>query len=149
MLPVRAVSPLFEYIYYKIMAESSLSDWEFASLVGHYNGLNEKKQEALQQRGYSPAMIAHIKKKKTPSIESLNLKFSTEGGIVYPYFNYVVTLYFAYNKNGILPFEGCMADQPSKIIEIFNTLDALSDEAQVKAAKEQERLNKKNGRNRR
>lgn len=129
------------------MSESGLSDWEYASLIGHYNGLSEKKQE-LKQRGYSDAMLAHIKKQKSILAESLNVRFKSDG-IIYPYFNYVITLYFAYKNNGILPFAGCMSDQPAKIIEIFNVLDALTDEAQQKAAKEQDRLNKKNGRNRR
>jgi hypothetical protein len=129
------------------MSESGLTDWEYVSLVGHYNGLNEQKQE-LKDRGYSDAVLKHLRKQKATLVESLNVKFTSDG-IVYPYFNYVITLYFAYKNNGILPFDGCLADQPAKIIEIFNTLDALTGEAQQKAAKEQERLSKQNGRNRR
>lgn len=129
------------------MRESGLSDYESATIIGHYNGLSESKQD-LKQRGYSEAILKHIKKQKKTLVESLNIRF-TEEGIVYPYFNYVITMYFAYKNSGILPFNGCLVDQPAKIIEIFNLLDALSDEAQKKAAKEQERLNKQNGRNRR
>jgi hypothetical protein len=129
------------------MSESGLSDWEYATLVGHYNGLSEKKQ-SLKQRGYSDALLKHLKNQKSILTESLNLRFKSDG-IMYPYFNYVITLYFAYKNNGILPFQGSMVDQPAKIIEIFNVIDALVDEAQQKAAKEQERINKKNGRNRR
>lgn len=147
MLPIRVVSSLFEYMYYRIMSESGLSDWEYVSLVGHYNGLNEQKQ-VLKDRGYSDAILKHLRKQKSVLTESLNVRFETDG-IVYPYFNYVITLYFAYKNNGILPFPGSMVDQPAKIIEIFNVLDALTDEAKQRAAKEQERLSKKNGRNRR
>lgn len=129
------------------MSESGLSDYESATIIGHFNGLNESKQD-LKKRGYSKDLLKHIKKQNRTLVESLNIKFS-EDGIIYPYFNYVITLYFAYKNSGILPFFGSMVDQPSKIIEIFNLLDALSDEAQKKAAKEQERLNKQNGRNRR
>jgi hypothetical protein len=129
------------------MSESGLTDWEYVSLVGHYHGLNEQKQE-LKDRGYSDAVLKHLRKQKTTLVESLNVKFTSDG-IVYPYFNYVITLYFAYKNNGILPFDGCLADQPAKIIEIFNTLDALTAETQQKAAKEQERLSRQNGRNRR
>lgn len=129
------------------MSESGLSDYESATIIGHYNGLSENKKD-LKVRGYSDDMLKHIKKQKKTLVESLGVKFK-EDGIVYPYFNYVVTLYFAYKNSGILPFPGSLVDQPAKIVEIFNLLDALSDEAQRRAAKEQERLNKQNGRNRR
>jgi len=134
-------------LYLIVTAESGLSDYESAAIIGHYNGLSEKKKD-LKVRGYSDDMLKHIKKQKKTLVESLGVRFN-EDGIAYPYFNYAVTLYFAYKNSGVLPFAGSLVDQPAKIIEIFNLLDALSDEAQKRAAKEQERLNKQNGRNRR
>lgn len=129
------------------MNESGLSDYEVAAIIGHYNGLN-KDNDALKKRGYSKDILKHLGKQKKTIVESLNVRF-TDTGIKYDYFNYVLTLYSAYKHNGILPFDGPTVDQPAKIIEIFNLLDALADEAQTKAAKEQERLSKQNGRNRR
>lgn len=146
MLPIWAVSPLYEYLYIKIMQESGISDYEYVCLIGHYNGLNEKKEE-LKTRGYSEAILKYLKTQKSTNVESLNVRFTTDG-IEYPYFNYVITLYFAFKNNGILPFNGCFVEQPAKIIEIFNVLDALLDESKKKAQKEQDRLNKKNVRNR-
>lgn len=129
------------------MGLSGLSEYEYAAIIGHYNGLN-KEPKKLETRGYSKELLAHVKKQKKTILESLNFRFS-ETGIKYDNFNFIMTTYSAFKQCGVLPFQGCFTEQPSKIIEIFNLLDALVDEAQQKAAKEQERLNKQNGRNRR
>lgn len=126
---------------------SGLCEYEYAAIIGHYNGLN-KETKKLENRGYSKDILKHLKTQKKTLLESLNFRFS-ETGIRYEHFNFVITTYTAYKQSGILPFPGCFIDQPAKIIEIFNLLDALVDEAQQRANKEQERLNKQNGRNRR
>jgi hypothetical protein len=88
---------------------------------------------------------------KLPSeIISLNLHFKKGlDNYNYEYFGYVLSLFDAYDRLGILPFNGCFSDQPAKIIEIFNVLDQLKTERQMKLQEEQQRESKKQNRKKR
>jgi len=54
----------------------------------------------------------------------------------YPLFGYVMTVYKKYSE-GVLPYPGALADQPSKIIEIFNTIESVELEFKEKEAEDQ------------
>lgn len=88
-------------------------------------------------------MMSH-KNKGSKELISCNLHF--KGSIDdwnYEYFNLVLTLFQKYSKFGVLPFPGSHADQPAKIIEIFELLEQLDFERQEKNRREQEREQQK------
>lgn len=89
---------------------------------------------------------------KLPSeIISLNLHFK-QGieDMSIGYFNYVFTLFELYKNHGVLPYPGSASEQPAKIIEIFDVLQALTSERDRKLMEEQKRelAKKKNKRGR-
>lgn len=57
----------------------------------------------------------------------------------YPAFNYAMTLYDQYDRNGILPFEGVHSDQPAQVLEVFDLLQSLKLEQEEKARREANR----------
>lgn len=115
-------------------------------LISNYNNIGENDEEqALRDRGYKEDRIKFIlKKEKVSSFKSLNVSFHTNKSLKYPYFSYVLGMFDGYNK-GILPFDGSFADQPAKIIEIFNVLHQLSMEAEHKMRKKLEKESKQRG----
>lgn len=58
-------------------------------------------------------------------------------------FEFYMNLYLANRDHGTLPFEGCLADQPNFIIEVFNIIKSVSFEIQDKERKKQEKQNKR------
>jgi hypothetical protein len=74
------------------------------------------------------------------SLKTLNVTFTDTPKLKYPLFGYVSTLYLNYKK-GTLPYQGSLSEQPAKVIEIFNTLDQLAQEAQVREQKKKEKDN--------
>lgn len=123
------------------MDVSSLNNLEYVQLVGHYSNVGNKGMESqLIEKNYSPERIALIKSKfdslPVQTIRSLNVEFKTNEDIVYPHFGYYYGLYRQYSDNGVMPFDGCLADQPSKIIEIFDVFEQLKDENEQKQMKE-------------
>lgn len=74
--------------------------------------------------------------KKINKLEFLNLRFN-KNLTEYPnYFhNYNIQLFSAYESKNILPFSGCLSDQPNKVIEVFNVLRALVNEKNEKDKK--------------
>lgn len=138
---------LWEYIYYKIFEISSLTDYEYAQIVGQFNQVNgsgdfEKK---LKDRGYTDAAIAEYKKRNNNSmiINSLNLKFTTSDKMEYNLFDYTYTLFDAYERKGLTPFNGPVSEQPAKIMEIFSVYRALENEYEKRAMEEHRREQKK------
>lgn len=64
-----------------------------------------------------------------PEVKSLDVVFRTQlSNLHFPEFNYIYTLYSKYDKYGTLPFEGCHADQPARLIEIFDVIGAIHSE---------------------
>lgn len=56
--------------------------------------------------------------------------------------NYVGYLYSMFNmwEKGILPYKGCLLDQPAKIVECFDLIVSLREERIKQIKKEKERL---------
>lgn len=135
-----------------IMDISSLGDGEYVLLAGHYNKLRRRDQidPRLLEKGYSEEAIRQLQKRvgtSTDFIVSANLRL--QGNLArfeYPYFNFVMALFDKYNRFGVLPYPGSMADQPAKILEIFDLLAQLQYEAEEEARKEHERKAKQDGR---
>ena len=132
---------------------SSLSHWEYVSLVGNYLRVRDGNtvDPTLYDRGYTESQIKAMEERLKVSISSAkgaNLSFSCNlDNFEYNQFDFVITTYRAYRDNGILPFSGPLADQPNKMIEIFNIVDQLKYEVeereQRKADQEQTRLRKR------
>lgn len=59
-----------------------------------------------------------------------------------PGFDFIVQCYQVF-KNGHMPHPGSFIDQPNKLIECFNVINALQNEEQTKEMKKQEQLRKK------
>jgi hypothetical protein len=86
-----------------------------------------------------------VSKSGTKHIKSLNVVFKNPiENYNYPQFGYVYTLFKKYSEQGVLPFQGSMADQPAQVIEIFNTLDGIESELKEKAHKEAQTKAKRN-----
>lgn len=85
---------------------------------------------------------------KLPS-EVLSLDVYFKNGIEtcsVDYFGYVLILFDSYTKHGLLPYAGCLSDQPNKIIEIFQVLEQLTLEREQSFREKQEKENAKNNR---
>lgn len=122
------------------------------NIVGNYQKVQEPEGPNLHSRGYSKEALLELERQmheqgKSTKYRCLNL--SLPGPLnqyCYPLLGYVVTLHKSFTDNGVLPFSGPLADQPAKIIEIFNTLDSLNHENETRIREQQERENKrKNG----
>jgi hypothetical protein len=142
-------------VYYKINEISSLSTFEYISLIGHYNKLtlDKKVDPRLLSRGYTKEALEQMKDKmgKLPS-EIISLDVHFKSGIdnySIEYFGYVMTLFDAYQKNGILPYSGSLSEQPNKIIEIFQVIDQLKFELEQKTREQQQRETTRNNRKKR
>lgn len=128
------------------MEISTLNNQEYVTLVGHYNQVGDKILEnQLIARNYTPEGIKKVmsKMKSAPisTIRSLNVEFNTSKIMTFEGFGYYYGLYRAYSENGVLPFEGCLADQPAKIIEIFDVFEQLKLEVEKKQLKEYQKNN--------
>lgn len=65
------------------------------------------------------------------------------------YFGYAITLFDLYHKHGILPYKGSASEQPAKIIEIFQVLESLKNEREIKLHEEQQKEASRNQRKKR
>jgi hypothetical protein len=121
------------------MLLSTLSDFEFASLVAHYNSISNKDKyevsSAVKSRGYSPEVLAKTKSKfaeKFNSVESCGIRFTKPfGNIEFENFDYFLTLFQQFER-GHLPYPGSVSEQPAKVIEIFSVLKLLQLERELK-----------------
>lgn len=98
----------------------------------------------MKARNYTPEAIERVKAKfqgQVATIRSLNVKFKTTREFSFDGFGYFYGLFRQYQENGVLPFEGCHADQPAKIMEIFDVFEQLHYEKQ---AKQMDEIRKKN-----
>ncbi len=124
------------------------------NIVGHYNRLTTKKRidPRLLSRGYSEDALKMLQDRMKDSHEELiSLDLHLKGSLDrwdYPYFNYVMTLFDGYDRHGLLPFKGTHAEQPSKILEIFQVLDQLKTEREARIQEEQQREQQKKQRKR-
>lgn len=126
-----------------------MSDSEYVLLIGNYQHLlrGEKEQvdSRLAERGYSEAAMKAVETKvkvDTGSVVSMGIKFKRHlSQFRYPLMSYVLTLFEGYER-GVLPYQGSLADQPFKIIEIFNLLTHLKLEQEGRRLREQEKQRK-------
>ena len=123
---------------------SSLTNHEYVTLIGHYNQIGDKSLESqLIARNYSSEKIEKIKAKfnalPVTTVISLNVKFNTNSKFDFIGFNYYYNLFRRYSENGILPFKGCLTDQPAKIIAIFETFEELGYEKEANQIKKFEK----------
>jgi len=56
----------------------------------------------------------------------------------YQHFNFVMMASHVYNKSGTLPFPGSLAEQPSQMMEILETLFELDGEREADARRKSE-----------
>lgn len=126
---------------------SQMSDSEYVSLIIHYNNIGkDEKRNDLKGRGYNKKMLAQmqdIASDSTTQQRSLNVKYSSAVDVRHPDFFYLHNLYRQFSKNGVMPFNGCMTDQPSKIMECFDIFSSLESES------EQKRMNAMKGKGQR
>lgn len=128
---------------------SSVTYWEMVNLVGHYNKLiyGESVDPRLLTRGFTEDQIKQMQKsRKGGNIEIISCNLHFKGTLDqwdHPHFGYYITLFDQYYKHGTLPFPGAHADQPAKIMEIFDLLTQLTAERDEKNRKEQEQKQKK------
>lgn len=134
------------------MEISSVSGFEYISIIGHYNKLTLDKQvdPRLLSRGYSEQALEEMKSKmsKLPS-EVISLDLHFKSGIEqfeYEYFGFLVTSFDAYDRLGILPYPGSFVEQPAKIIELFGIVEQLKTERQNKQQEEHNKEMKKQNR---
>lgn len=119
---------------------SEVSIIEYVEIVCHYNKSLSKPRidPRIKKREYNKAAIEELNSKLgKEQISSLNLLVKDPKRFKCIYFNYYYELYNGY-KNGILPFDGPLVKQPSKIIEVFNIFTMLELERQRKQAEEEE-----------
>jgi hypothetical protein len=131
---------LWEYVYYRIFELSTLSDWEYVSLVANYNNAGQVDEaKALKDRGYTEAQVKYaLRGKGTSSFKSLDVVFHDNTNIKYPLFGYAYTLYQQY-KQGNLPYPGSVTEQPAKILEIFDVISQLEFENETRMRKKMEK----------
>lgn len=125
---------IWDYVAHKILELSSVSNEDFVNLVAHYTALINGEiddEDELKQRGYSEEAISRMKKKKTStSVKLLGLHFTKPLiKFKYNYLRYVLVLFDNYEK-GNLPFPGSVAEQPSQVMDIFDIIQAIRQEAQ-------------------
>lgn len=67
------------------------------------------------------------------TVMGLNLRFDIDlNEMKHPDFNFIYTVYDAWNSHHCLPFKGSYTEQPNRIIEHFQTLDELRHESEQK-----------------
>lgn len=133
---------------------SSVSNFDYINIIGHYNKITEVKKTdpRLLTRGYTEEQIKAMQNHSRSAIHeviSMNLHFKCNlDQFDYPLFNYVLTLWEAYDTHGVLPFEGSLVDQPAYILEVFQILTSLKIEREKKLYDEQRREQEKKSRQR-
>ena len=124
---------------------------EYVLLVSSYtsisnpNGIDKK----LLQKNYTKEQFEFLKKTKLKQVTSLNLTFNVDTkDLQHPMFDYLIKTYMDYKEFGTYPNGKSLNFQNNKLIEVYGVFGALSREAEERRQKDQERLSKKNVRNR-
>jgi hypothetical protein len=74
------------------------------------------------------------------SIVGGNLQFTSDiKKFKHPDFNFIYSIFDAWDQHNTLPFSGGFADQPNKIIDYFQLLAGLKQESEQKARAEHDR----------
>ncbi len=131
---------LARFLATQVLAISSFSYEDLVSLVANYNDLingeKHKASSAVENRGYSPEVLAHATKKfaaEFKAVESVGLRFTKPfDHFKYDLIGYVLTLFENYER-GSLPFAGSVSEQPAQIMDIFSVLQQLKHEVKSKS----------------
>lgn len=125
-------------VFYEINRISTLSFEEMIAIVAAFHSIGAKETDYSR---YSESQIEAMRKaERFNPIKSLGLLFTKPlRNFPCDEFDYYTLLYGQYDKHGTLPFPGSLAEQPAAVIEIFNVLKALVNEAEEKERKNQER----------
>lgn len=121
------------------MKISTISLYDYATLVGHYTRLQHGPTidpRLLDRFKDNPERLKQIREQAKSSKthhQALNVKFKAPlEEFEFANFGYLFTIYRKFADSGILPFPGSLADQPSQIMELFNTLESLELEVKQK-----------------
>ena len=131
-----------------------MTDNEYVTIVGHYNRSLQGSEidPRLLTRGFTEEQLKQIKRKSKSKSEIISCNLHIKGNLDkfdYPYFSYVLKLFDKYSNHGVLPFPGTHSEQPSKILEIFDLLEALDLERKEAQQREHEKKQRTENRKRR
>ena len=132
-----------------------MSLYDYVNLVGHYTRLQHGPSidpRLLDRFKDKPERLKQIREqsKGAKNHQALNIKFKAPlEDFEYPSFGYLFTIYKKYAESGILPFSGALADQPSQVVELFNTLESLELEVKQREMNKQQKEMKRNNRGKR
>jgi hypothetical protein len=114
---------------------------EQCNLIGSYHRVFNKPVDLSR---YTEEQRAAVRaSKRAPSVTYLGLTFVDIEAFECESFDLICTLFNSFDRHGTLPFEGSFVDQPNKIVETFNVLRGLMNEAESKERKKQEQLAKR------
>ena len=122
---------------------SSLSWRDQICLIAQYNSQFNKEKfvsdNDLLARGYNETAIEKLneakKKNKAKFLESCGLRFKSDiSNLKHPSFFFIFELYQSY-KNGIMPFSGGSAEQPSQVMDMMQLFSLLEIERENNANK--------------
>lgn len=134
---------------------STMSLVDYVNLVGHYTRLQTGPSidpRLLDRFKDNPERLKQLREqtRKASKNQALNVKFSVPlEEFDFPNFGYVFTLYKKYADSGILPYPGALADQPSQMIEFFNTIESLELEIKQREMDKQQKEMKRKSRGKR
>ena len=133
------------YLYIETLNLSTLGDYDRACLVAKYN--SNYKRETIDpkifDRGYSEERLKYLRKTLGNTVNiSCSIEFNKDFKDYpdYEHFNFIMFANHVFTKSGTLPFPGSLSEQPSQIMEIFETLFELDmereEDARRKAVKD-------------
>jgi hypothetical protein len=131
---------------------SELTSEEYIQLIANWEYLKAPKQyNCLEQREKleGPRLESFInrngcnrpteKPRQTVGIINFHNCFCDH---LHPNFSHLLWLHERFSSQGILPFPGCLSEQPNQIIEIFRQFDRLKLELEIEQQKKAERSRK-------
>lgn len=113
-------------------------------VVSYHGGPDQGSQrQVLLDRGFSEAQVnATLKGSEPKAVSGLGYTITNTKNLRHPRFFFLVSLWQKY-KQGVLPYNGSLVDQPAKIIEIFDVLTELEWEQQERERKKHEKEQRK------
>jgi hypothetical protein len=131
---------VIKYLIYCIEVSNNLTTYEYASLLASIEAKLEPKKfncfSCITQYGNSKRLLDKSTRARTSKgcfdyttkqylLE--NIKYNTCIGNFVTNIDYLLDAFVQYEK-GIMPFEGSLGNQPSKIISIFNIIEVRRNE---------------------
>jgi len=108
--------------------------FQCSKCIKQFSGRRDEKEMLLRDKqGKACDFIAN----ETRHHINYELKFKRCIGNFFDYGAvHMLTLYNKYEK-GMLPFNGCLSDQPNKIIEVFNIIESYKSERMIQEQNKQ------------